>query len=142
MEHAADQMHKICTHLPAAPEFWDVDERPKHSVSELPKSEQNTGDSTGIESLVSNVYFLNCPKEQWKICPLSRRQPCFCAGESISAAAWHPVPKEIKKAPPCSFFCMGEPFLLLSFRGSLRCGTGAEESLAVLLRGQRPKGHP
>ena len=88
IENAVDRALKIYAQLPAAPDILRVDDCPNLAIPGLPKPEQKNGtscywnissgtpflrklfreivkaeiDSTGIEDLVSNVYFLNSEK--------------------------------------------------------------------------------
>ena len=88
-ENAVDRAMQIYSRLPAAPDILRIDECPNLSIPGLPKPDQTVGnssywiipkepaflrklfreivkaeiDSTGIENLVSNVYFLNSRKD-------------------------------------------------------------------------------
>ncbi len=89
IENAVDRALRIYANLPAAPDILRIDECPNLSIPGLPKPDQEVGDSsywsipkepaflrklfreivkaeidsTGIENLVSNVYFLNSRKD-------------------------------------------------------------------------------
>ena len=89
IENAVDRALRIYAQLPAAPDILRIDECPNLSTPGLPKSDQAVGnssywsipkepvflrkllreivkaeiDSTSIENLVSNVYFLNSQKD-------------------------------------------------------------------------------
>ena len=89
IENAVDWALRIYTQLPAAPDILRIDECHGLSIPGLPKPDQEVGDSsywsipkepvflrnlfreivkaeidsTGIENLVSNVYFLNSQKD-------------------------------------------------------------------------------
>ena len=89
IENAVDRALKIYVQLPAAPDILRIDDCPNLSIPGLPKPDQIVGnssywsipkepvflrklfreivkaeiDSTGIENLVSNVYFLNSRKD-------------------------------------------------------------------------------
>ena len=88
IENAVDRALQIYSQLPAEPNILRIDECPNLSVPSLPKPDQQVGessywsipkepaflrklfreiiraeiDSTGMESLVSNVYFMNAEK--------------------------------------------------------------------------------
>ena len=89
IENAVDRALRIYAQLPAAPDILRIDECPDLSIPGLSKPDQTDGnssywsipkepaflrklfreivkaeiDSTGIEGLVSNVYFLNSQKD-------------------------------------------------------------------------------
>ncbi len=89
IENAIDRALRIYAQLPAVPNILWIDECPNLSIPGLPKPDQEVGDSsywsipkepvflrklfreilkaeidsTGIENLVSNVYFLNSRKD-------------------------------------------------------------------------------